>query len=144
MDSEELPSPDQEAESQSVEQVAAVPQTLDEAHLDPAGESPGASPPEPLSPTDPEPDPEPDPELDPGTGDMPSGQTAHAPEAQEPDSLDGECTEGDPSQPQEQSEPEDEATAQASWGDKSQPIDSMLADWSEDIEAFEMMGKDEL
>ncbi|XP_058524922.1 ER degradation-enhancing alpha-mannosidase-like protein 3 isoform X2 [Ochotona princeps] len=140
MDSEELPSPDQEAPSQSTEQVPTVPQTLDEARLDPAGEGPGASPPEPLSPTDPEPDLEPDP----GTGDVPSGQTAHAPEAQEPDSLDGECTEGDPSQPREQSEPEDEATAQASWGDKAQPIDSMLADWSEDIEAFEMMGKDEL
>lgn len=44
----------------------------------------------------------------------------------------------------EQSETEEGPTSNISWGQKAQPIDSILADWNEDIEAFEMMDKDEL
>lgn len=64
-------------------------------------------------------------------------------ENHEPTSPDGECTDLD-NQLQEQSETEEEPTPNVSWGKKVQPIDSILADWNEDIEAFEMMEKDEL
>ncbi|KAF2984603.1 hypothetical protein EK904_003549 [Melospiza melodia maxima] len=52
------------------------------------------------------------------------------------------CTPGD-SQPQEQNT-QTEATSKAHWDSKVQPMESILADWNEDIEAFEMMEKDEL
>ncbi|NWZ94608.1 EDEM3 protein, partial [Nesospiza acunhae] len=52
------------------------------------------------------------------------------------------CTPGD-SQPQEQNT-QREATSKAHWDSKVQPMESILADWNEDIEAFEMMEKDEL
>lgn len=44
---------------------------------------------------------------------------------------------GDTSQNPEKSKPE-------RWDKKVQPIESILADWKEDIEAFELMEKDEL
>ncbi|XP_074078323.1 ER degradation-enhancing alpha-mannosidase-like protein 3 isoform X2 [Macrotis lagotis] len=56
---------------------------------------------------------------------------------------DGECTELD-NQAQEQSKTEEESSPNASWDNKVQPMESILADWNEDIEAFEMMEKDEL
>lgn len=52
------------------------------------------------------------------------------------------CAAGD-SQPQEQNT-HTEASSKAHWERKVQPMESILADWNEDIEAFEMMEKDEL
>ncbi|NXR26707.1 EDEM3 protein, partial [Cinclus mexicanus] len=52
------------------------------------------------------------------------------------------CSPGD-SQPQEQNT-QTEANSKAHWDSKVQPMESILADWNEDIEAFEMMEKDEL
>lgn len=52
------------------------------------------------------------------------------------------CSPGD-SQPQEQ-DTQTEANSKAHWDSKVQPMESILADWNEDIEAFEMMEKDEL
>lgn len=52
------------------------------------------------------------------------------------------CSPGD-SQPQEQ-DTQTEASSKAHWDSKVQPMESILADWNEDIEAFEMMEKDEL
>nr|XP_020650758.1 ER degradation-enhancing alpha-mannosidase-like protein 3 isoform X2 [Pogona vitticeps] len=46
--------------------------------------------------------------------------------------------------PEEQSKMETESSASNSWDNKGQSMESILADWSEDIEAFEMMEKDEL
>lgn len=52
------------------------------------------------------------------------------------------CTQGD-EQPQEQ-QTETESDSKVNWDNKVQPMESILADWNEDIEAFEMMEKDEL
>uniref|UniRef100_A0A672URU7 alpha-1,2-Mannosidase n=1 Tax=Strigops habroptila TaxID=2489341 RepID=A0A672URU7_STRHB len=52
------------------------------------------------------------------------------------------CTQGD-NQPQEQ-KTETESNSKVNWDNKVQPMESILADWNEDIEAFEMMEKDEL
>jgi len=52
------------------------------------------------------------------------------------------CTQGD-GQPQEQ-KTETESNSKVNWDNKVQPMESILADWNEDIEAFEMMEKDEL
>ncbi|XP_057583302.1 ER degradation-enhancing alpha-mannosidase-like protein 3 isoform X4 [Hippopotamus amphibius kiboko] len=73
----------------------------------------------------------------------PSEQNSNPTENHETTSLDGECTDLD-NQLQEQSETEEDSNPNVSWGKKVQPIDSILADWNEDIEAFEMMEKDEL
>ncbi|NWQ77373.1 EDEM3 protein, partial [Columbina picui] len=51
------------------------------------------------------------------------------------------CAPGD-SQPQEQADTQPGSTGH--WDHKAQPMESILADWNEDIEAFEMMEKDEL
>ena len=72
-----------------------------------------------------------------------SEQDSNPVENLETTSLDGECTDLD-NQLQEQSETEEDSNPNVSWGQKAQPIDSILADWNEDIEAFEMMDKDEL
>lgn len=61
------------------------------------------------------------------------------PEATAPEPA---CTPGD-SQPQEQNT-QTESSSKAHWDSKVQPMESILADWNEDIEAFEMMEKDEL
>ncbi|OXB56081.1 hypothetical protein ASZ78_009224 [Callipepla squamata] len=50
------------------------------------------------------------------------------------------CTRGD-DVPQEQ---QTESDSKVNWDNKVQPMESILADWNEDIEAFEMMEKDEL
>ena len=76
-------------------------------------------------------------------GVSPSEQNSNPLGNQEPTSRDGECTDLD-NQLQEQSETEEDSNPGVSWGKKDQPIDSILADWNEDIEAFEMMEKDEL
>uniref|UniRef100_A0A8C9ER04 alpha-1,2-Mannosidase n=1 Tax=Pavo cristatus TaxID=9049 RepID=A0A8C9ER04_PAVCR len=52
------------------------------------------------------------------------------------------CTQRD-EQPQEQ-QSETESDSKVNWDNKVQPMESILADWNEDIEAFEMMEKDEL
>uniref|UniRef100_A0A8D0C0T7 alpha-1,2-Mannosidase n=1 Tax=Salvator merianae TaxID=96440 RepID=A0A8D0C0T7_SALMN len=46
--------------------------------------------------------------------------------------------------PEEQSKSETESSSTSSWDSKGQSMESILADWNEDIEAFEMMEKDEL
>uniref|UniRef100_A0A8D0HG28 alpha-1,2-Mannosidase n=1 Tax=Sphenodon punctatus TaxID=8508 RepID=A0A8D0HG28_SPHPU len=49
------------------------------------------------------------------------------------------------SQPEEQSETGTDPNTDSNWDhNKIQPMESILADWNEDIEAFEMMEKDEL
>ncbi|NXU46321.1 EDEM3 protein, partial [Drymodes brunneopygia] len=67
-------------------------------------------------------------------------QDPHAPGAAE--APEPACTPGD-SQPQEQNT-QTESSSKAQWIRKVQPMESILADWNEDIEAFEMMEKDEL
>lgn len=66
----------------------------------------------------------------------------HAPGPTEASAPEPACTAGD-SQPQEQNT-HTEASSKAHWDSKVQPMESILADWNEDIEAFEMMEKDEL
>uniref|UniRef100_A0A2D4HGB7 Uncharacterized protein n=1 Tax=Micrurus lemniscatus lemniscatus TaxID=129467 RepID=A0A2D4HGB7_MICLE len=46
--------------------------------------------------------------------------------------------------PQEQSKIETDSSPNNNWSNKDQSMESILADWNEDIEAFEMMEKDEL
>ncbi|XP_029473471.1 ER degradation-enhancing alpha-mannosidase-like protein 3 [Rhinatrema bivittatum] len=46
--------------------------------------------------------------------------------------------------PQEQTEPETDPKQSNTRSQKAQPLDSILSDWQEDIEAFEIMEKDEL
>ncbi|NXQ40146.1 EDEM3 protein, partial [Catharus fuscescens] len=66
----------------------------------------------------------------------------HASGPTEADAPEPACSPGD-SQPQEQNT-QTEANSKAHWDSKVQPMESILADWNEDIEAFEMMEKDEL
>ncbi|EMP34450.1 ER degradation-enhancing alpha-mannosidase-like 3, partial [Chelonia mydas] len=54
-----------------------------------------------------------------------------------------ESTELD-NKPQEQSQTERDSSSNVNWDNRVQPMESILADWNEDIEAFEMMEKDEL
>lgn len=46
--------------------------------------------------------------------------------------------------PEEQSKTESDSNPSNTWDNKGQSMESILADWNEDIEAFEMMEKDEL
>lgn len=46
--------------------------------------------------------------------------------------------------PEEQSKTESDSNPSSTWDNKGQSMESILADWNEDIEAFEMMEKDEL
>ncbi|XP_023562641.1 ER degradation-enhancing alpha-mannosidase-like protein 3 [Octodon degus] len=125
-------SSENDSQSQSAEQIISISQAVDlvdqespeESSLDSHSDS---------SPADP----------DSAASISPAEQTSNPTEDQEPTSLDGECTDLD-NQPQEQSETEEDSNPNVSWGKKTQPIDSILADWNEDIEAFEMMEKDEL
>lgn len=66
----------------------------------------------------------------------------HAPGPAEAGAPEPACTPED-SQPQEQNT-QTESNSKAHWDSKVQPMESILADWNEDIEAFEMMEKDEL
>lgn len=47
-------------------------------------------------------------------------------------------------QPEEQLKIETDSNPNTNWDNKGQSMESILADWNEDIEAFEMMEKDEL
>lgn len=66
----------------------------------------------------------------------------HTPGPAEASAPEPACTPGN-SQPQEQNT-QIESSSKAHWDSKVQPMESILADWNEDIEAFEMMEKDEL
>ncbi|KAM9283596.1 ER degradation-enhancing alpha-mannosidase-like protein 3 isoform 3-T3 [Morus bassanus] len=71
-----------------------------------------------------------------------SNQDSCVPGTDEASALEPACMQGD-HQPQEQ-ETETESNSKVNWDNKGQPMESILADWNEDIEAFEMMEKDEL
>ncbi|XP_042832980.1 ER degradation-enhancing alpha-mannosidase-like protein 3 isoform X3 [Panthera tigris] len=131
MENEEQPS--SENDSQSAEQITSSSQEVDLVDQGSPEESSLKSQPESLSPAD----------TDNAASVSPSEQISHPMENRETTSLDGECTDLD-NQLQEQSETEEDSNPNVSWGKKVQPIDSILADWNEDIEAFEMMEKDEL
>nr|XP_020726226.1 ER degradation-enhancing alpha-mannosidase-like protein 3 isoform X4 [Odocoileus virginianus texanus] len=130
MESEEQPS--SENDSQSAEQIASRSQEIDLVDQESPEESSVNSHPESLSPVD----------TDSAASVSSSEQDSNPTENHETTSLDGECTDLD-NQLQEQSETEEDSNPNV-WGKKVQPIDSILADWNEDIEAFEMMDKDEL
>lgn len=133
-ESEEQPFSENDSQHQSADQTAGS-QEADLVDQGPPGESALNSPPESLSPAAADSAASaPPPEQSPG----PAPAGAHGPA-----SLDGECTDLD-NQPQEQSETEEDSSPNASWGKKGQPIDFILADWNEDIEAFDMMEKGEL
>ncbi|XP_059677866.1 ER degradation-enhancing alpha-mannosidase-like protein 3 isoform X2 [Gavia stellata] len=71
-----------------------------------------------------------------------SNQDSYVPGTDEASAPEPACTQGD-HQPQEQ-KTETESNSKVNWDNKVQPMESILADWNEDIEAFEMMEKDEL
>ncbi|XP_051041922.1 ER degradation-enhancing alpha-mannosidase-like protein 3 isoform X4 [Phodopus roborovskii] len=132
MENEDQPSSENDSQNQSAEQLLLLSQTVDlvdqETH-----ENPLESHSESSSPAD----------IEETVGFAPSEQISSSTESLETPGLDGECTDLD-NQLQEQSETEEDSNPNVSWGKKVQPIDSILADWNEDIEAFEMMEKDEL
>lgn len=132
MENEEQPSSENDSQNQSAEQVLSLSQTVDLADQE-TPENPPDSHSESPSPAD----------TGEAAGFVPSEQISSSTENHETTSLDGECTDLD-NQLQEQSETEEDSSPNVSWGSKAQPIDSILADWNEDIEAFEMMEKDEL
>ncbi|KAK7825230.1 hypothetical protein U0070_009719 [Myodes glareolus] len=132
MESEDQPSSENDSQSQSAEQMLSLSQTVDLVDQE-TPESPLDSHSEPSSPAD----------TEETAGLAPSEQIPSSTESLETTSLDGECTDLD-NQPKEQPETEEDSNPNVSWGKKVQPIDSILADWNEDIEAFEMMEKDEL
>ncbi|XP_053514245.1 ER degradation-enhancing alpha-mannosidase-like protein 3 isoform X2 [Artibeus jamaicensis] len=133
MESEEQPFSESDSQNQSTEQLALGPREVGSVDQEPPGESSANAPPESA----------PAAAADEAAGVSPPEQNSDPLEHHEPTSLDGECTDLD-NQLQEQSETEEDSNPNVSWGKKDQPIDSILADWSEDIEAFEMMEKDEL
>ncbi|KAM5295274.1 ER degradation-enhancing alpha-mannosidase-like protein 3 isoform 4-T4 [Glossophaga mutica] len=133
VENEEQPFSDSDSQNQSTEQLASGSQEVDLVDQESPEESSLNSPPE--SP--------PGAPADEAAGVSPPEQNSSPLENHEPTSLDGECTDLD-NQLQEQSETEEDSNPNVSWGKKDQPIDSILADWNEDIEAFEMMEKDEL
>uniref|UniRef100_A0A8C5ZNW0 alpha-1,2-Mannosidase n=1 Tax=Marmota marmota marmota TaxID=9994 RepID=A0A8C5ZNW0_MARMA len=133
MENEEQPSSENDSQNQSAEQIISISQAVDLVDQESPEESSLNSHPESLSPAD----------SDNAASLSPSEQTSNPTEDRETTSLDGECTDLD-NQLQEQSETEEDSNPNVSWGKKVQPIDSILADWNEDIEAFEMMEKDEL
>ncbi|XP_024408460.2 ER degradation-enhancing alpha-mannosidase-like protein 3 isoform X3 [Desmodus rotundus] len=132
-ENEEQPFSESDSQSQSTEQLASGSQEVDLADQESPEESSLNSPPE-SSPAA---------AAEEAAGVSPSEQNSNALGNHEPTSRDGECTDLD-NQLQEQSETEEDSNPGVSWGKKDQPIDSILADWNEDIEAFEMMEKDEL
>ncbi|XP_052593133.1 ER degradation-enhancing alpha-mannosidase-like protein 3 isoform X4 [Peromyscus californicus insignis] len=132
MENEDQPSSEKDSQNQSTEQILSLPQTVDLVDQE-TPEDPLDSHSESSSPAD----------IEEAAGFAPSEQISSSTESLETTSLDGECTDLD-NQLQEQSETEEDSNPNVSWGKKVQPIDSILADWNEDIEAFEMMEKDEL
>ncbi|ELW69736.1 ER degradation-enhancing alpha-mannosidase-like 3 [Tupaia chinensis] len=133
MENEEQPSSESDSQNQSGEQSTSASQEFDLVDQESPEESSLDSHPESFSQAD----------ADSAVSISPVEQTSHPTENHETPSLDGECTDLE-NQPQEQSETEEDSNPNVSWGKKVQPIDSILADWNEDIEAFEMMEKDEL
>ncbi|KAG8132806.1 hypothetical protein E2320_010625 [Naja naja] len=71
-----------------------------------------------------------------------TNQDSCTPEFQETSSS-SQAAEQD-NHPQEQSKIETDSSPNNNWSNKDQSMESILADWNEDIEAFEMMEKDEL
>lgn len=133
MENEEQPSSENDSQNQSAEQISSSSQEVDLVDQESSEENSLNSHPESLSPAD----------MDNAASISPSEQTSNPTENHETTNLNGECTDLD-NQRQEQSETEEDSNPNVSWGKKVQPIDSILADWNEDIEAFEMMEKDEL
>ncbi|KAM4861121.1 ER degradation-enhancing alpha-mannosidase-like protein 3 isoform 2-T2 [Thomomys bottae] len=133
MDNEEQPSSENDSQNQSAEQIVSISPTVDLVGQETPEENSLNSPSESLSSTDTE---------DTATISPPEQTTSPTANHETP-SLDGECTDLD-NQLEEQSEMEENSNPDVSWDKKAQPIDSILADWNEDIEAFEMMEKDEL
>ncbi|XP_045694398.1 ER degradation-enhancing alpha-mannosidase-like protein 3 isoform X3 [Phyllostomus hastatus] len=133
MENEEQPFSESDSQNQSAEPLAPGSQEVDLGDHESPEDSSLDSPPE-SSPAA---------AADEAADVSPSEQNSDPLENHEPPSLDGECTDLD-NQLQEQSETEEDSNPNVSWGKKDQPIDSILADWNEDIEAFEMMEKDEL
>ncbi|XP_028631578.1 ER degradation-enhancing alpha-mannosidase-like protein 3 isoform X2 [Grammomys surdaster] len=132
MENEDQPSSENDSQNQSAEQMPLLSQTVDLADQE-TPENPLDSHSESSSLAD----------SEEAAGFTSSEQIPSSTENHETTSLDGECTDLD-NQLQEQSETEEDSSPNVSWGTKAQPIDSILADWNEDIEAFEMMEKDEL
>ncbi|XP_055480463.1 ER degradation-enhancing alpha-mannosidase-like protein 3 isoform X2 [Psammomys obesus] len=132
MENDDQPSSENDSQNQSAEQMLSLPQTVDLVDQE-TPENPPESDSESPSPA----------ETEEAASVAPSEQISSSTESHETTSLDGECTDLD-NQLQEQSETEEDSSPNVSWGTKAQPIDSILADWNEDIEAFEMMEKDEL
>ncbi|XP_051003522.1 ER degradation-enhancing alpha-mannosidase-like protein 3 isoform X4 [Acomys russatus] len=132
MENEDQSSSENDSQNQSVEQMLSLSQAVDLVDQE-TPENPLDSHSESSAPAD----------TEEAAGFSPSEQILSSTESHETTSLDGECTDLD-NQLQEQSETEEDSTPNVSWGTKAQPIDSILADWNEDIEAFEMMEKDEL
>ncbi|KAI2520702.1 ER degradation enhancing alpha-mannosidase like protein 3, partial [Homo sapiens] len=133
MENEEQPSSENDSQNQSGEQISSSSQEVDLVDQESSEENSLNSHPESLSLAD----------MDNAASISPSEQTSNPTENHETTNLNGECTDLD-NQLQEQSETEEDSNPNVSWGKKVQPIDSILADWNEDIEAFEMMEKDEL
>ncbi|KAG8517316.1 ER degradation-enhancing alpha-mannosidase-like protein 3, partial [Galemys pyrenaicus] len=139
MENEEQSASENDSQNQSAEQITPNSQEVDLVDLvdqvdqESPEESSLNSHPESSSPA----------ETDNAASGPPSEQNSNPTENAETTNLDGECTDLD-NQLQEQSETEEDSNPNVSWGKKVQPIDSILADWNEDIEAFEMMDKDEL
>uniref|UniRef100_A0A2K5D6T1 alpha-1,2-Mannosidase n=1 Tax=Aotus nancymaae TaxID=37293 RepID=A0A2K5D6T1_AOTNA len=133
MENEEQSSPENDSQNQSAEQVSSSSQEVDLVDQESSEENSLNSHPESLSSAD----------MDKAVSISPSEQTSNPTENHETTNLNGECTDLD-NQLQEQSETEEDSSPNVSWGKKVRPIDSILADWNEDIEAFEMMEKDEL
>ncbi|KAF3823352.1 hypothetical protein GH733_010788 [Mirounga leonina] len=133
MENEEQPSSENDSQNQSAEQITSSSQEVDLVDQESPEESSLNSQPESPSSAD----------MDNAASVSASEQNSNPMEIHETTSLDGECTDLD-NQLQEQSETEEDSNPNVSWGKKVQPIDSILADWNEDIEAFEMMEKDEL
>lgn len=132
MENGDQPSSENDSQNQSAEQMLSLPQTVDLVDQE-TPEKPPESDSESPSPAD----------TEEAASVAPSEQMPSSTESHETASLDGECADLD-NQLQEQSETEEDSSPNASCGTKAQPIDSILADWNEDIEAFEMMEKDEL
>ncbi|XP_060220432.1 ER degradation-enhancing alpha-mannosidase-like protein 3 isoform X8 [Meriones unguiculatus] len=132
VENEDQPSSENDSQNQSAEQMLSLPQTVDLVDQE-TPEKPPESDSESPSPAD----------TEEAASVAPSEQVPSSTESHETASLDGECADLD-NQLQEQSETEEDSSPNASCGTKAQPIDSILADWNEDIEAFEMMEKDEL
>uniref|UniRef100_A0A8C8ZHD7 alpha-1,2-Mannosidase n=1 Tax=Prolemur simus TaxID=1328070 RepID=A0A8C8ZHD7_PROSS len=132
-ENEDQPSPESDSQNQSPEQMTSGSHEVDLVDQESSEESSLNSHPESLFPAD----------TDNAASPSPSEQTSNPTEYPKTTSLDGECTDLD-NQLQEQSDTEEDSNPNVSWGKKGQPIDSILADWNEDIEAFEMMEKDEL